>query len=647
MATKNAYWCRTPRRRGLSGAGAASTSDRCLPAGAGEGTRTPTPLFTRALLYRVSYSGPARAILCALGPPDAGRALEVAVAVGRQRLRMGRHWLAIGRVEPTLELAQHDAEDQVAPGRLRERGRVGRERGQLVAGGVQAVGERGGRPRGEVLGQRGGPAAGPRRQRQAPGDRRVERPARRAVEQVQGQAGDRPRAAPRDELAQQLRVVIGHPEHAAVQRLLRRPDGGGGRAGDGAADHTSAVDRHRRSVPEHARPPVTMPTPGRIAGMDRRGTLLERSRTQGVDAPLYWLLRAVLQPVFHVYFRMGRTGREHLPRHGPMIIAANHRSFLDPFVIAMLARRPIYFVAKRELFRNRFVGWLLNSLGAFPIERGTGDADAIQTARAILQRGDGVLIFPEGTRIRPGGLGRPRRGVGRLALQTGAPVVPVAVFGTQDVRRGWRIRPHQVRLRVGPPLRFPRVEDPSPALAAAVTARIWPCVELQWEGLGGAPALLRAAVVGAGEPAAALAAVLARAGLEVRLGVEAGEAALDEADLVCLAVPARELPAVVAAYGPHVPRRAALLVAAPALVQPRATAPADYVAARLRARALATLAAGLELADASRGDAPGLVGSPDRGLLGARRDVLARAGLRVRTTPDVGGVGVTTTTSPE
>ncbi len=155
-------------------------------------------------------------------------------------------------------------------------------------------------------------------------------------------------------------------------------------------------------------------------------------------------------------------------------------------MIGTLVRRPVYYMAKRELFERRLTAWLLNGLGAFPVDRGAGDEDAMETARAILARGDCVVLFPEGTRVRPGPLGAPRRGVGRLALQTGAPVAPVAVIGTEDVRRGWRIRPRKVRLRVGAPLLFPTVEHCSPALAASVTERIWACVSLQWAWLGGA-----------------------------------------------------------------------------------------------------------------------------------------------------------------
>ena len=214
-----------------------------------------------------------------------------------------------------------------------------------------------------------------------------------------------------------------------------------------------------------------------------------RTRSRGVNPFVYWPTRAVLQPLMMLLFRLKRIGREHIPREGGVILAPNHRSFLDPWVVGVCLRRPVYFVAKSELFERRLMGWFLNSLGAFPIRRGASDEEAMETARTLVERGNALLIFPEGTRIRRGPLGDAKRGVGRLALETGAPVVPVAVNGTEHVRRGILIRPRKVRVRCGRPLTFPHVERPSARLAGEVTARIWPCVELQYAWLAGLPGL--------------------------------------------------------------------------------------------------------------------------------------------------------------
>ena len=183
------------------------------------------------------------------------------------------------------------------------------------------------------------------------------------------------------------------------------------------------------------------------------------------------------------------------------------------------------YVAKVELFERRWQGWILSRLGAFPIRRGESDEDSVETARIVVERGGTVCIFPEGTRIRSGSLAAPKRGVGRLALQTGAPVIPTAVLGTEHVRRGWRIRPRKVKVRLGRPMTFPRAAQPSPALAETVTARIWPNVELQWEDMGGLPPMRRAAVIGAGSWGTAVAVLLARGGLEVQLGARTAEQA--------------------------------------------------------------------------------------------------------------------------
>jgi 1-acyl-sn-glycerol-3-phosphate acyltransferase len=395
-----------------------------------------------------------------------------------------------------------------------------------------------------------------------------------------------------------------------------------------------------------------------------------RAREKRANLLIYGLVRVTFQAFFLIYFRFQRIGREHIPGRGPVIIASNHRSFLDPFVIACMARRPMYYVAKKELFLyNRVLAWLLASLGAFPVVRGAGDADFIDTAKAILARGDIVLIFPEGTRTRPGSLGRPRRGVGRLALETGVPVVPVAVLGTEAVRRGWRIRPHKVRIRAGRALRFPQVEHPSVELAGAVTDRIWPCVMLQWEWLGGLPPVRRVAVIGAGRWGTTLAVCLARAGLEVELGCRTQEQALalhaarenerylpgvplpdmvrvmraadlnlEGDDIVCLAVPAKAMPAAVAAHGGRITSRAGVVVVSKGVVPPLGTLPSAFAAERCNARAVAVLGGPANATEMLDTGGSVVVASLDRGFARQLRDILSAARLDVQVSGDVTGV---------
>ncbi|MFP5388876.1 MAG: 1-acyl-sn-glycerol-3-phosphate acyltransferase [Thermoleophilia bacterium] len=404
---------------------------------------------------------------------------------------------------------------------------------------------------------------------------------------------------------------------------------------------------------------------------DRLQAYHQYTRKHGVNPVLYILARIFMTPFFLVYFRYVRTGREHARLKGGLIVASNHRSFLDPFAIggALPWRRPMNYVAKVELFERRWQGWILSRFGAFPIRRGESDEDAMETARLLVERGGAVCIFPEGTRIRSGSLGEPKRGVGRLALQTGAPVIPAAVLGTEHVRRGWRIRPRKVKVRLGKALTFPRAEDPSPGLAASVTGRIWPNIELQWEDLGGLPPMRRAAVIGAGSWGTAVAVLLARGGLEVQLATrsathaaeieeagenrrylegvrlpdsvrvrQASEVELAGLDLVCLAIPSGSLPQAVGAIADRIGSRSAMLLLTKGLIAPLGQLPAEYVGERVRARAIACLGGPAHAREAVSGSAALVLGSADFDLRKQLGLVFDRAGLVCERSPDVTGV---------
>jgi len=190
---------------------------------------------------------------------------------------------------------------------------------------------------------------------------------------------------------------------------------------------------------------------------------------------LYRGVRAVVAPLVRAFFGARAAGAR-LPQ-GPVVVVSNHDSLLDPFLLGAALDRPLRFVAKEELWANRFVGSVLDGLGGIPVRRGRGDLDAMTAAALALGDGDVVAIFPQGTVL--GSDERPwLRGAARLALGTGAPIVPVRILGAERaLRPGTRLpRRARVRVVVGEPI---HVEPAKATIAAArdLTATIRATIE--------------------------------------------------------------------------------------------------------------------------------------------------------------------------
>jgi 1-acyl-sn-glycerol-3-phosphate acyltransferase len=172
---------------------------------------------------------------------------------------------------------------------------------------------------------------------------------------------------------------------------------------------------------------------------------------------VYWVLKGILTPLMRVAYRMRVEGRENLPARGPVIVAANHRSFLDSLFIPLVIPRRVTFVAKAEYFDSWKTAWLFRALGQIPIRREGGSASegALLAARDVLEAGGVFAIYPEGTRTRDGVTHRGHTGVARLAMQTGASIVPVGLIGSDDCQPIDSKLPRlfkQVTIRFGAPV---------------------------------------------------------------------------------------------------------------------------------------------------------------------------------------------------
>ena len=173
---------------------------------------------------------------------------------------------------------------------------------------------------------------------------------------------------------------------------------------------------------------------------------------------LYSILKPIVVVLMRLLFRVESTGQEHVPAHGPVLLVANHSSFLDPPLVGGMAPRPVSFMAKAELFRVPLFGTVISHLNARPVRREGTDAGALRTALRVLQEGGALLMFPEGTRGPEGVLREPKPGAAMLAMLSGATVVPVYVAGSGRAWPRGRTLPRPVKITVtfGPALAFPR-----------------------------------------------------------------------------------------------------------------------------------------------------------------------------------------------
>jgi 1-acyl-sn-glycerol-3-phosphate acyltransferase len=222
------------------------------------------------------------------------------------------------------------------------------------------------------------------------------------------------------------------------------------------------------------------------------------AREKGVSRPLYAVVRGAVSPILRIWFRMHVSGAEHVPKSDAAIVAPNHKSFWDSFFIAVCTRRHLRFMAKTELIEPRY-GRLLVRLGAFPVRRGEADAEALETARTILRQGGLLALFPEGTRIRdPDQLGHPRRGAGRLALETGAPLVPAAITGTERLFLGPLPKPRRVQVAFADPIPVAQLTASPEEASRLVDQLLWPEVETEFKRLRARPGLIAASLAALG-----------------------------------------------------------------------------------------------------------------------------------------------------
>ncbi|MEP6685319.1 MAG: lysophospholipid acyltransferase family protein, partial [Verrucomicrobiota bacterium] len=172
--------------------------------------------------------------------------------------------------------------------------------------------------------------------------------------------------------------------------------------------------------------------------------------------PYYWFFAALSRLIARVCFRYRVIHPERMLQTGPVILAANHSSYLDPPLAGIACKRAIYFLTRKSLLQLPVLGWLLPKLNVIPVDQEGTDRSALKALIRILKRGDGTLVFPEGGRTLDGNLQPALPGVGLVIAKTLAPVVPMRIFGAREAwpRGSSRIRFHSITVVVGEPIHF-------------------------------------------------------------------------------------------------------------------------------------------------------------------------------------------------
>jgi 1-acyl-sn-glycerol-3-phosphate acyltransferase len=230
----------------------------------------------------------------------------------------------------------------------------------------------------------------------------------------------------------------------------------------GGSDHKApgAPASHVPGAPEGAPATEAGPTATGDPGESRE----DRERAGWGDEPPgrgdpergYKIAAAVVKPLMRAWFRIRLEGQEHIPDQGPVILASNHRSNMDPVLLASAVRRPLSFMAKAELFVGP-LGWIMRWIGQFPVRRGGIDREALRRTDAVLARGSMLGLFPEGTR-GDGTFSAVHPGLAYIVVRQRCPVLPVVISGTERVRRrfGWLPFASPVRIVIGPPVDLPQ-----------------------------------------------------------------------------------------------------------------------------------------------------------------------------------------------